>query len=244
MKKKLLAVSIVLSLSGLVTLGTAAQTQAMAYRNVMEKECIVTTDKLNIRTGPGLVYPVVGVAERDQAMEILGAIGQWYVVLLSDNSVGVVSGEHVKINKIASPIPAEGDNEPETGDVSGNDESDLLFDMVNQTRIENQLNPFVWDAGLNRVAQIKAEDMVANNYFSHDSPDYGTPFNMLKQMGVHYKTASENIAAHSSVEAAHQKIMESVAHSANILSLRYNKMGVGVVRAQGTNIIVQLFIEE
>ncbi len=40
----------------------------------------------------------------------------------------------------------------------------------------------------------KSQDMIDNNYFSHNSPTYGSPFDMLKKFGISYKTAGENIA--------------------------------------------------
>lgn len=72
------------------------------------------------------------------------------------------------------------------------------------------------DNEVQRVARIKAEDMVTNNYFSHTSPTYGSPFDMLKSFKISYKTAGENIAANSSNSGAVNAWMNSSGHKANI----------------------------
>src|SRR5690606_39800933 len=51
------------------------------------------------------------------------------------------------------------------------------------------------DWELQRVARIKSEDMRDRKYFSHQSPTYGSPFNMMKAFRIYYRSASENIEA-------------------------------------------------
>jgi len=62
---------------------------------------------------------------------------------------------------------------------------------------------------LQRVAKEKARDMVNNNYFSHTSPVYGSPFEMMKSYGISYKTAGENIAGNSTNKGAVEAWMGS-----------------------------------
>jgi uncharacterized YkwD family protein len=93
------------------------------------------------------------------------------------------------------------------------------------------------------VAQAKAEDMAQNNYFSHTSPTYGTPFEMLKAFGVSYSTAGENIAkGQKSADAVMTAWMNSDGHRKNILGTGYTKLGVGYVNKNGTTYWVQMFI--
>ena len=73
-----------------------------------------------------------------------------------------------------------------------------VFDLVNQQRMNNGLSALKVDSEVQRVAKIKAQDMVSNNYFSHNSPTYGSPFDMLNSFKVSYKSAAENIAGNSS----------------------------------------------
>ena len=93
------------------------------------------------------------------------------------------------------------------------------------------------------MARIKAQDMVDNNYFSHNSPIYGSPFDMLKSFKVSYKTAGENIAGNSSNTSAVNAWMNSSGHRANILNANFNYTGIGVVSgSKYGKIFVQIFI--
>lgn len=92
------------------------------------------------------------------------------------------------------------------------------------------LKALVLDKQLNNVAQLKAEDMKKNNYFDHNSPTLGSPFDLMRSQGVSYRTAGENIAAgQQSAEAVMNSWMNSSGHRANILNGNYTKLGVGFV---------------
>ena len=69
-----------------------------------------------------------------------------------------------------------------------------VIDLTNVERKKNGLPALTADAKLNSVAQAKSTDMQQNNYFSHASPTYGSPFDMMRDQGVSYKSAGENIA--------------------------------------------------
>ena len=85
--------------------------------------------------------------------------------------------------------------------------------------------------------------MVDNNYFSHTSPTYGSPFNMLNNFKISYKTAGENIAGNSSNSGAVNAWMNSSGHKANILNGNFNYTGIGVVNgSKYGKIYVQMFI--
>lgn len=85
--------------------------------------------------------------------------------------------------------------------------------------------------------------MVDNNYFSHTSPTYGSPFDMMKSYGISYKTAGENIAGNSSNSGAVEAWMNSEGHKANILNSNYNYTGLAVVSSpKYGKIFVQMFI--
>lgn len=87
--------------------------------------------------------------------------------------------------------------------------------------------------------------MVQNNYFAHNSPTYGTPFQMLNSFKVSYRSAGENIAGNSNNQAAVTAWMNSSGHRANILNSSYNYTGVGVVTgSKYGKIYVQMFIEK
>ena len=120
-----------------------------------------------------------------------------------------------------------------------------VFDLVNQQRMNNGLAALKVDSEVQRVAKIKAQDMVSNNYFSHNSPTYGSPFDMLNSFKVSYKSAAENIAGNSRNPAAVNAWMNSAGHKANILNGSYNYTGIGVVNSSTYGkIYVQMFAQK
>jgi uncharacterized YkwD family protein len=105
-----------------------------------------------------------------------------------------------------------------------------VADLVNQERAKAGLAPLQFDSSLNKVAQAKAADMAQNNYFDHNSPTYGSPFDMMKQFGVSYRTAGENIAmGQRSPQEVMEQWMNSQGHRQNILNGSFTKIGVGYV---------------
>ena len=102
--------------------------------------------------------------------------------------------------------------------------------LVNEIRRENGLNPLTANWELYRVARYKSQDMADNRYFSHTSPTYGSPFQMIKAFGLSYRTAGENIAmGYSTPQAVVDGWMNSSGHRANILNASYTQIGVGYV---------------
>ena len=115
--------------------------------------------------------------------------------------------------------------------------------MINNERQKNGLSALKIDNEVQRVAKIKAQDMVNNNYFSHQSPTYGSPFDMLNSFKISYKSAGENIAGNSSNTGAVNAWMNSPGHRANILNSSFNYTGIGVVTgSKYGKIYVQMFI--
>jgi len=100
--------------------------------------------------------------------------------------------------------------------------------LTNKERQKYGLQPTQWDPELNRVARLKSEDMRVKNYFNHQSPTYGSPFDMLATMGVKHSMAGENLA--QGQESAAEVVkgwMNSPEHRANILTPGYTNMGIG-----------------
>ncbi len=113
--------------------------------------------------------------------------------------------------------------------------------LVNEVRRENGLKALTANWELSRVARYKSQDMLDKGYFSHTSPTYGTPFQMIKAFGLSFRTAGENIArGYPTPQAVVNGWMNSSGHRANILNASYTQIGVGYV-AQG-NYWTQMFI--
>lgn len=102
--------------------------------------------------------------------------------------------------------------------------------LVNEIRAENGLKALTYDWELSRVARYKSQDMKDNKYFSHTSPVYGSPFQMMKSFGISYRSAGENIAkGYATPQAVVNAWMNSSGHRANILNSSFTHIGVGYV---------------
>ena len=115
------------------------------------------------------------------------------------------------------------------------DESVLNYEkevvrLINIERASNGLNALEHDWQLSRVARYKSQDMHDKSYFSHTSPTYGSPFQMMKDFGISYKSAGENIAkGQRTPKEVVNAWMNSQGHRANILNKSFTKIGVGYV---------------
>lgn len=113
--------------------------------------------------------------------------------------------------------------------------------LINEIRVENGLKALTTNWELSRVARYKSQDMVDNRYFSHTSPTYGSPYQMIRNFGLSFRTAGENIAyGYSTPQAVVNAWMNSSGHRANILNASYTQIGVGYV-AKG-NYWTQMFM--
>lgn len=211
---------------------------------------LVTASKLNVRSGPGTGYSVVATVNRNEYVRVFAGVGSWYIVQVEGDYVGAVSKKYIKpIYPTGSSTNSGNTGSSSSGTSTSTPSSTLtsdeleVFNLINQQRANNGLPALKIDSEVQRVARIKAQDMVDNNYFSHNSPTYGTPFNMLKSFGVSYKSAGENIAGNSSNSSAVTAWMNSSGHRANILNSSYNYTGIAVVNgSKYGKIYVQMFI--
>ena len=187
---------------------------------------------------------------KNQYIRVFARIGNWYVIQTDSDLVGTVSVDYVKpIYPSSNNTGANTNTGTNTGTainqgttVLTEDEKET-FNLINNQRTAAGLSPLVIDDELQNVARIKARDMVDKSYFSHTSPTYGSPFDMMKNFGVTYKTAGENIAGNSTNSGAVNAWMNSPGHKANILNNSYNYTGIAVVSSpKYGKIYVQMFI--
>lgn len=200
----------------------------------------------------GTNYPVVARVNKNEYIRVFAGVGNWYIVQVEGDYVGAVSKQYVKAvyPNSGGSTTGGGSTGSSTGgsgnttNTSGLTADELeVFNLINEQRTKNGLSALKIDSKVQNVARIKAKDMVNNNYFSHTSPTYGSPFDMLNSFKVSYKTAGENIAGNSSNSAAVTAWMNSSGHKANILNSSFNYTGVGVVNgSKYGKIYVQMFI--
>lgn len=111
-----------------------------------------------------------------------------------------------------------------------NDFEQQVFDLTNNERTKNGLSALKVDLELSRVAREKSQDMANRNYFDHNSPTYGSPFDMMKAYGIDYRSAGENIAKGQRTPAEVVNAwMNSPGHRANILKADFTHIGLGYV---------------
>ena len=209
----------------------------------------VTASVLNVRQGPGTQYKVVTQVKKNATVRVFAKIGNWYVIQTDDNHIGVVSKDYIKGHtSTAGATTSNSSSGSTTGSGTGtttttiSDEDDIL-NRINAERKKAGLPALIMDKDLQKVAKIKAQDMVKNNYFSHTSPTYGSPFDMMKSYGITYKVAGENIAGNSTNAGAVSAWMASSGHKENILNKAYNYTGIGVVSSpKYGKIYVQMFV--
>lgn len=111
-----------------------------------------------------------------------------------------------------------------------NDNEVMTFIETNLERFQAGLSFLTLDEKLSLVAREKSIDLRNNNYFDHNSPRYGTPFEMMTRFGLKYVQAGENLAAgYTDYFAAMEGWMKSPGHKANILEPGFTLIGVGFV---------------
>lgn len=118
------------------------------------------------------------------------------------------------------------------------DLEDDLFQLMNQERVARGLDSFEWHPVLQEAARQRSWDMASRGYFSHYSPEGETVFDLLLALGYTRRTVGENIGytyldGRPSAIGAHRMFMQSAPHAAQILSPRYNRVGVGEVSTDG-----------
>ena len=252
MKKKKFFIIIIGIIIAILAIMITKSFAMQSYYKVDFQTGLVTATNLYVRNGPGTGYKIVTSVPKNTYIRVFAGVGEWYVVQVDGDYIGTVSKKYVK--PIYPGSSNTGSNNNNTGTSQNNntgtatstnmnsDEKEV-FDLINKQRIQNGLAPLKENIELQRVARIKAQDMVNNNYFSHTSPTYGSPFDMLKSFKISYNTAGENIAGNSSNSSAVTAWMNSPGHRANILNSSFNQTGIGVVTgSKYGKIYVQMFI--
>ncbi len=106
-----------------------------------------------------------------------------------------------------------------------------VVELTNAERAKHGLKALVIDKPLMAAAREKSQDMKNNNYFSHTSPTFGSPFDRMKALGIAYQSAGENIAkGQQTPEQVVEAWMNSEGHRANILDAKFTHIGVGYVK--------------
>lgn len=154
---------------------------------------------------PHLIYPLDKIEFPDNA----------------EHGTGTSTGEHSASDDIEQSTEQAVEHGSST-------QAEAVLKLVNEERTKANLKPLTLSTKLTNIATMKSKDMAENNYFDHNSPTYGSPFEMLQKYGVQYKAAGENIAAgQKTPEEVMHSWMNSSGHRANILNANFTELGVG-----------------
>ena len=232
--------------------------ESSTYKMGDVKNVKVTAGQANVRTGCSKDTPVIETSDKNSVLDVISKVANWYAVKLPDNKIGFVPEDECKPvivdgkdkqpgagtgTQQPSPSPGGGNGtnegqgdggEPEIPDDTQSNNTTLseheneMLRLVNEARTQNNVPPLEVDMELVNVARIKSQDMIDNNYFSHNSPTYGSPFDMMKDFGIEYVQAGENIAGNRDVKRAHDSLMNSPGHRKNILKKEFTHVGIGI----------------
>lgn len=240
-KKLMLIISCFLVLA--ITTSLSKVVGMTHYQKVDFSTGLVTATTLNVREGPSTSYKIATQVYKNEYIRVFARVGDWYIIQTDKDYIGAVSVKYIKpIYPSTGNAGTSDSNQNTTTTVLSEDEKEV-FNLINEQRTKNGLSALKIDDEVVNVARVKAKDLVENNYFAHESPTYGTPFQMLKNFGISYKTAGENIAGNSSNEKAVEAWMNSSGHRENILNSNYNYTGIGVVSSSKYGkVYVQMFI--
>lgn len=251
---------ILTSVCGFAGMNSYSVMAAPEFQRVDFISAMITATNLNVRTRPAMDAPIVCVLKKNQMVKVFGKMGDWLAVYEpTTRCVGLASSKYIQAVGTApqpTPSPAQISQLPSTNAPSiqspaniaasgiSQDEQKLLS-LCNAERKKAGAGMLEFDTNLLKVARVKAKDMVDNNYFSHQSPTYGSPFDMMKQFGIQFRAAGENIAGNRSVEGAFNAWMNSEGHRKNILNGDFTNAGFGIVSSPTYGkVLVQEFIRK
>lgn len=224
---------------------------AAIYENLKKYRATVNVNKAIVRGGPSTSYSAYYQLVKGAEVEVIGRINNFSMIVSKNNLIGLIRSD--LLTKVSTTQTSTNtntntttNNTPSISTVDDNSTlKNELLSLINTARKNANLNSLSSDVSLSNAAQIKSDDMVKNNYFSHTSSTYGSPFKLMQDLGISYSSAGENIAGNSSVEKAFNSWMNSDTHKKNILSSNYNYVGIGITDSKTYGkIICVMFIQK
>ena len=167
----------------------------------------------------------------------------WRIAVKFEIGLSELAKANPQIKNLSLIYPGQKLNIPEGAPLATMEQE--VIRLVNVERSRNGLGPLTHNWQVARVARIKSQDMISNNYFNHYSPVYGSPFKMLEDFGLRFSSAAENIAkGQRTAQEVMNSWMNSPGHRANILSKNVTQIGVVAAKASnGTLCWTQIFIK-
>ncbi|SHI90104.1 uncharacterized protein, YkwD family [Geosporobacter subterraneus DSM 17957] len=183
----------------------------------------IVNNNAPLRSGRSPKAPIIARLPQDKIYNVVGEFNNWYVIEGDQGEIGAVEPKdaqpHIEAPSMAGQTEA-------IARLTPNEEE--MLRLLNAERIKKGLHPLKVDMEITKVARLKSQDMIDNNYFSHNSPTYGSPFDMMRQFDIRYIYAGENLAGNPTIQGAHTSLMNSQGHRDNILNPNFTHIGIGV----------------
>jgi uncharacterized YkwD family protein/spore coat assembly protein SafA len=155
----------------------------------------------------------------------------WKIAVKYEVGLSEIISNNPQIKNPALIYPGQKVNIPNIQDVKALENE--VIKLVNVERSKNGLPVLKANWQLSRCARYKSQDMINKNYFSHQSPTYGSPFQMMESFGLKFSSAGENIAkGQRTPQEVMNAWMNSPGHRSNILSASFSEIGVGLAKDQ------------
>lgn len=210
---------------------SSAPSGAKVYNMITKKTGTVNENNVNFRRGASTSFGRISKLSKNTKITVIGYIGDWYVGVLQNGNVGTISKQYVTLSGTSTNTKPSNTGTTTNNNVTATSDEKIILDLINKARTEKGLPKLTLNSDLTKIARLKAKDMVAKGYFSHTSPTYGSPFEMMKKYSISYKVAGENIAGNPSLQNAVTAWLDSSTHRENILSTSYNLIGIGVEKS-------------
>lgn len=229
--QKLLVACMVFMLALTSVGGTYA---AAVYANPVDEESTDAADQ--------------GIKDASKGKEILGGLLLAGLVAIagkhgsSNKSGGGSEKNYIEPGKANSSNAATPSNAGSTAKSSMTAEEKQLLTLINNERAKQGLSALKANNAVANVARAHSQDMADNNFFDHTNLKGESPFTRLRNGGVSYIAAGENIAINVSVPSAHNAFMNSAGHKANILSRDYTEAGVGIIHEGSRLYVTENFV--
>jgi len=173
-----------------------------------------------------LMAPAATVLAQQQVYTVQKGDSLWKIAVKYQVGLSEIIGANPQIKNPDLIYPGQKVNIPDLSAIKSIERE--VINLTNQQRAKYGLKPLAADWELSRVARYKSMDMRDRKYFAHESPTYGSPFTMMKNFGISYKSAGENIAAgQTTAWEVVNAWMNSEGHRKNILNPNFTHIGVG-----------------
>ncbi|QNO14419.1 serine protease [Alkalicella caledoniensis] len=249
MKRKIITVTLITGLSITAILSTPLSVQASTYRNFLQnyvsnQQTVPTNNSTPVQ--PSTTTPAPSTQNNN--------LGDFWTNRRSRISTPPTTtaqdpapqhSQPTQQNPAPTPAPQpQVSPQPSANHTVSQREMEMLS-RINEERAKVGVAPLQIDVEVSKWARIKSQDMKDLNYFAHNSPTYGTPFEMMRNAGISYRRAAENISASQSPYISHLRLMASTGHKNNILNPNFTHVGIGIVDQNSSGVLVtQLFIQK